>query len=107
MRLAGPGGMLRGIHETLGVWHQTENQAARVANARDVINAAIRIVWELSRSGFTTGIGVDEDHLIILPQRLSYSLIGGNKLPLPVGDGQFNAVSPGQPGNLRSPDATG
>ena len=99
--------MLRGIHETLGVWHQTENQAARIANAGDVINAAIGIVWELSRGGFDYGIGVDQRPPDHSPTSLSYRFIGGNELPFPVGDGQFNAVSPGQPGNLRSPDATG
>jgi hypothetical protein len=46
-----PRRVLKGVHEALGVRHQAKDEPASVANARDVVAAAIGIVWELPTCG--------------------------------------------------------
>ena len=45
---AGPGGVLDGIDEAFGVRHEAEDQAAGIADACDVVNAAVGIVRRLA-----------------------------------------------------------
>src|SRR6266700_2965966 len=46
-RAAGPSGVLNGIDKSLRVRHEAKYQPARIADARDVVDAAIRVVGRL------------------------------------------------------------
>ena len=51
IQLACPGGVLGGIDVTLGMRHQTKDDAGGIAHASDVINAPIGIVRKRTAGG--------------------------------------------------------
>src|SRR3954463_11122798 len=66
-----PCGVLNGVHASLWVRHQAENQPAGVANAGDVVDAAVGIVRGLPTRGSPIGAGIGERDLVIIPQFLA------------------------------------
>ena len=71
LRQLRPGRVLDGIDVPLGVRHQPEDQAARVADAGDVVDAAVGVVAGTAPpAGEPSGAGVDQRDLIVVPQRL-------------------------------------
>src|SRR5258708_1526615 len=95
-----PGGMLNRVDVALGMGHQSEHKPGLIADAGDVIRAAVGIVGERAVRGRTIGPYINECHLVPVPERLTYRGIAGDELSLAVGDRHIQFVDPVRPDAL-------
>src|SRR5215218_1718912 len=70
----GPSRMLNRVDEPLGVGHEAEDQAAVIANAGDVVDAAVGVVWERTACKRAVSAGVGQGDLIVIPKRAPHGL---------------------------------
>src|SRR5437016_1406372 len=89
--------MLQGVDEALGVGHEPKDQAAGVADAGDVVDAAVGIVGEWAGGEGAIGPGVDQRDLIVVPEGLADGIVAGDELAFAMRDRQFEAVDAGGP----------
>src|SRR5437762_6395058 len=72
--------VLKQRDEALGVWHQSEDQAAGIAYAGDVVDAAVWIVGEPSAGGSAGGGGVGQRDLAVAPQGPADRVVGRDNI---------------------------
>jgi hypothetical protein len=95
-----PSRVLNRVDEAFGVGHQAEDQAAVVADAGDVVGAAVGIVREGSVGGRAIGPRVCEGDLVVVPEGLADVVAGGDELAFAVGDREFETFEAGGPDAL-------
>ena len=88
-----PSGVLDGINEALRVGHQAEDQAGRVADAGDVVGAAVGVVGDWPPAGRAVGFWRRRARPGRCPKRLPDGVVGGDELPFAVGDRAVRARS--------------
>ena len=90
-----PRGMLQRCDVPLGVRHQAENQARRIAHAGDIIDAAVRIERKLTLRAAAVGFHVNQRDLIVVPKPAPDRFIGRYEFSFTVRDGR--STLPGRP----------
>jgi hypothetical protein len=100
-RSAGPLRVLGAIDEAFGVRHEAEDDAGFVADAGDVVGAAVGIVGKFAAGRRAVRFSVGEDNLISIPEGAAHVVVGRDEFSFAVGDGGFELF------DAFRPDATG
>ena len=94
---AGPLGVVRGVDESLGVRHEAHHAAGRVADARDILGAAVRVAVSGAAlaGGLSGSVHVTQRDLVVGFEAIQHT-VPRDELALTVSDGQIEALAFGK-----------